>query len=36
MVPHVIIVRGGFRGLSAARALRGAAVRVTLIDKRMI
>jgi len=34
MVPHVIIVGGGFGGLSAARALRRAAVRVTLIDKR--
>src|SRR5499427_2263982 len=34
MVPHVIIVGGGFGGLNAARALRGAAVRVTLIDKR--
>src|SRR5436189_6435866 len=34
MAPHVIIVGGGFGGLSAARALRGAAVRVTLIDKR--
>ncbi|MGH9529511.1 MAG: NAD(P)/FAD-dependent oxidoreductase [Terriglobales bacterium] len=34
MVPHVIIVGGGFGGLSAARALRGAAIRVTLIDKR--
>jgi NADH dehydrogenase len=34
MVPHVIIVGGGFGGLSAARALRGAPVRVTLIDKR--
>ena len=34
MVPHVIIVGGGFGGLSAARALRGAGVRVTLIDKR--
>lgn len=33
-VPHVIIVGGGFGGLSAARALRGAVVRVTLIDKR--
>ena len=34
MVPRVIIVGGGFGGLSAARALRSAAVRVTLIDKR--
>jgi len=34
MLPRVIIVGGGFGGLSAARALRGAAVRVTLIDKR--
>lgn len=34
MVPHVIIVGGGFGGLSAARALHGVAVRVTLIDKR--
>ncbi len=34
MVPHVIIVGGGFGGLSTARALRLAAVRVTLIDKR--
>ena len=34
MVPHVVIVGGGFGGLSAARALRGVAVRVTLIDKR--
>jgi NADH dehydrogenase len=33
-MPHVIIVGGGFGGLSAARALRRAAVRVTLIDKR--
>lgn len=34
MAPHVIIVGGGFGGLSAARSLRKAAVRVTLIDKR--
>src|SRR5215469_14787370 len=34
MAPHVIIVGGGFGGLSAARHLRGAAVRVTLIDRR--
>jgi len=32
--PRVIIVGGGFGGLSAARVLHGAAVRVTLIDKR--
>lgn len=34
MVPHVIIVGGGFGGLSAARHLRSAALRVTLVDKR--
>ena len=34
MAPHVIIVGGGFGGLSAARHLRRARVRVTLIDKR--
>ena len=34
IVPHVIIVGGGFGGLSAVRALRSAAVRVTLLDKR--
>ena len=34
MVPHVIIVGGGFGGLSAARSLRNTQVRVTLIDKR--
>jgi len=34
IMPHVIIVGGGFGGLSAARALRGAAVGVTLVDKR--
>jgi NADH dehydrogenase len=31
--PHVVIVGGGFGGLSAARALRRAPVRVTLVDK---
>ena len=33
-VPEVVIVGGGFGGLSAARALAGAPVRVTLIDRR--
>lgn len=33
--PHVVIVGGGFAGISAARALRTAAVRVTLIDRRV-
>ncbi len=32
--PHVVIVGGGFAGLSACKALAGANVRVTLIDKR--
>jgi NADH dehydrogenase len=31
--PHVVIVGGGFGGLTAAQALDGAAVRVTLIDR---
>ena len=30
---HVVIVGGGFGGLAAARALRNAPVRVTLIDR---
>jgi NADH dehydrogenase len=34
MLPHVIIVGGGFGGLYAAKALAGAAVRVTLVDRR--
>ena len=34
MAPRVVIVGGGFGGLYAARALRSAPVRVTLIDKR--
>jgi NADH:quinone reductase (non-electrogenic) len=34
MVPHVIIVGGGFGGLSAARSLHNTPARVTLIDKR--
>ena len=33
-VPHVVIVGGGFAGLNAARRLRKAPVRVTLIDRR--
>lgn len=33
-VPHVVIVGGGFGGLNAARALKRAPVRVTLIDRR--
>lgn len=32
-VPHVVIVGGGFAGLWAARALRGAPVRITLLDR---
>jgi NADH dehydrogenase len=31
--PHVVIVGGGFAGLSAARALRHTPVRITLIDR---
>ena len=31
--PHVVIIGGGFGGLDAARALAGAPVRVTLIDR---
>jgi NADH:ubiquinone reductase (H+-translocating) len=34
MIPHVVIIGGGFGGLYAARALRRAAVRVTVIDRR--
>ena len=33
-VPHVVIVGGGFGGLSAARALRRVPVSATLIDRR--
>ncbi len=32
-VPHVVIVGGGFAGLWAARALRGAPVRIMLLDR---
>ena len=31
--PHVVIIGGGFAGLHAARALDGAPVRVTLLDR---
>ena len=33
MVPHIVILGGGFGGLFAARAFHGAGVRVTLIDR---
>ena len=33
-VPHVVILGGGFGGLSAARTFRNQPVRVTLIDRR--
>jgi uncharacterized membrane protein YphA (DoxX/SURF4 family) len=33
-MPHVVIVGGGFGGVTAAKALRHAACRVTLIDRR--
>ncbi len=32
--PHVVIIGGGFAGLQAARALRSAPLRITLIDRR--
>ena len=32
-LPHVVIVGGGFGGLWATRALDGAPVRITLIDR---
>jgi NADH:ubiquinone reductase (H+-translocating) len=32
--PHVVIIGGGFGGLHAAKALRRAPVRVTLVDRR--
>jgi len=34
VLPHIVIIGGGFGGLSAARALANADVRVTLIDRR--
>ena len=33
-LPHVVIVGGGFAGLTAARALRREPVRVTIVDRR--
>jgi NADH dehydrogenase len=33
-VPHVVIIGAGFAGLNAARALRRAPVRITLVDRR--
>lgn len=33
-IPHVVIVGGGFGGISAAKALRHAACRITVIDRR--
>ena len=33
-IPHVVILGGGFGGLYAARALKRAPVRVTLVDRR--
>src|SRR5215204_3047809 len=32
--PHVVIIGGGFGGLTAARAIRHAPVTVTLLDRR--
>jgi NADH dehydrogenase len=32
-IPHVVIVGGGFAGLWATRALAGAPVRITLVDR---
>ena len=34
MLPHVVIIGGGFGGLYAARALRAARVRITVVDRR--
>ena len=32
-VPQVVVVGGGFAGLAAAKALRRAAVHVTVVDR---
>ena len=34
MRPHVVIVGGGFAGLNAAKALKGAHVDITIVDRR--
>jgi NADH:ubiquinone reductase (H+-translocating) len=34
VVPHVVIIGGGFAGLYCARALRRQAVRITIVDRR--
>jgi NADH dehydrogenase/putative oxidoreductase len=33
-LPHVVVVGGGFGGIAAARALKGAPCRVTIVDQR--
>src|SRR6202158_2569951 len=33
MMPHVVIIGGGFGGLTAARSLHKAPIRITLIDR---
>ena len=32
-LPHVVIIGGGFGGLTAAKELEGARVRITLVDR---
>jgi NADH dehydrogenase len=32
--PHIVVIGGGFAGLSASKALRGQDVRVTVVDRR--
>ena len=34
LLPHVVVIGGGFGGIAAARGLAGAACRVTLVDRR--
>ncbi|WP_172675194.1 FAD-dependent oxidoreductase, partial [Stenotrophomonas pictorum] len=33
-VPHLVVIGGGFAGLWATRALAGAPLRITLVDRR--